>query len=106
VIGEGRPFVSALLVLDPEVAVAWAQRHGVEVTAPAELAVAPEVVAEVGRLVAEANQHFAQVEQVKTFTLLPDEWVPDSVELTPTMKLKRRGINEKYAAEIDAMYGR
>jgi long-chain acyl-CoA synthetase len=105
VIGEGRPFVSALLVLDPEVAVAWAQRHGIDAATPAELARAPQVVAEVGRLVAEANQHFAQVEQIKKFTLLPDEWVPDSVELTPTMKLKRRGINEKYAAEIDAMYG-
>jgi len=106
VIGEGRPFVSALLVLDPEVAPAWARRHGVEAATLAELSVAPELVAEVGRLVAEANQHFAQVEQVKKFTLLPDDWTPDSVELTPTMKLKRRGINEKYAAQIDAMYER
>jgi long-chain acyl-CoA synthetase len=106
VIGEGRPFVSALLVLDPEVAAVWAQRHGIAANTPAELARAPEVVAEVGRLVAEANQHFAQVEQIKKFTLLPDEWLPDSVELTPTMKLKRRGINEKYAAEIEEMYRR
>jgi long-chain acyl-CoA synthetase len=106
VIGEGRPFVSALLVLDPEVAAVWAQRQGIAANTPAELARAPEVVAEVGRLVAEANQHFAQVEQIKKFTLLPDEWLPDSVELTPTMKLKRRGINEKYAAEIEEMYRR
>jgi long-chain acyl-CoA synthetase len=105
VIGEGRPFVSALLVLDPDVAPGWAQRHGVVTGSLAELSRAPEVVAEVGRLVAEANQHFAQVEQIKKFTLLPEEWVPDSAELTPTMKLKRRGINEKYAAEIESMYG-
>jgi long-chain acyl-CoA synthetase len=104
VIGEGRPFVSALLVLDPEVAPGWAQRHGVEASTLAELSKSPEVVAEVGRLVAEANQHFAQVEQIKRFTLLTEEWVPDSQELTPTMKLKRRGINAKYAAEIEAMY--
>ena len=69
-----------------------------------ELSAAPEVVAEVARLVAEANRHFSQVEQVKKFTLLPDEWTPDSEELTPTMKLKRRGITAKYAAEIEAMY--
>jgi long-chain acyl-CoA synthetase len=104
VIGEGRPFVSALLVLDPDVAPGWAQRHGVTAGSLAELSRAPEVVAEVGRLVAEANQHFAQVEQIKKFTLLPEEWAPDSAELTPTMKLKRRGINDKYAAEIESMY--
>jgi long-subunit acyl-CoA synthetase (AMP-forming) len=106
VIGEGRPFVSALLVLDPDVAPAWARSHGVDAATLAELTAAPEVVAEVGRLVAEANLHFAQVEQIKKFTLLPDEWTPDSMEMTPTMKLKRRGINEKYAAEIEAMYSR
>ena len=63
-------------------------------------------MAEVTRLVGEANRHFSQVEQIKKFTLLPEEWMPDSEELTPTMKLKRRGINAKYAAEIEAMYQR
>jgi long-subunit acyl-CoA synthetase (AMP-forming) len=106
VIGEGRPFVSALLVLDPEIAPAWAHRHGVDASTLAELSRSSEVVAEVGRLVSEANQHFAQVEQIKKFTLLPQEWTPDSAEMTPTMKLKRRGISEKYATEIEAMYAR
>jgi long-chain acyl-CoA synthetase len=46
------------------------------------------------------------VEQIKKFTLLPQEWTPDSAEMTPTMKLKRRGISEKYATEIEAMYAR
>ena len=66
----------------------------------------PEVVAEVARLVGEANGHFSQVEQVKKFTLLREEWLPDSEELTPTMKLKRRGITAKYEPEIEAMYAR
>jgi long-chain acyl-CoA synthetase len=106
VIGDQRPFVSALLVLDPEVAPAWAKRHGIEAASLAELAENPEVVAEVERCVTDANARFSQVEQVKRFKLLGEEWLPDSEELTPTMKLKRRGIHAKYADEIDALYQR
>ncbi len=106
VIGEARPFVSALLVLDPEVATAWAARNGIDATSLAELSRDPRVVAEIERIVGEANTHFSQVEQVKKFTLLPEEWSADSEELTPTMKLKRRGVAAKYAAEIEAMYAR
>jgi long-chain acyl-CoA synthetase len=106
VIGDNRPFISALLVLDPEVAPAWAKQHGIDTDDLAELARHPEVHAEVERSVKEANQRFSQVEQVKKFTILPEEWMPDSEELTPTMKLKRRGINAKYAAEIEAIYSR
>ncbi len=51
-----------------------------------------------------ANQHLARPEQVKKFTLLPTEWTPDSGELTPTLKLRRRVILERHASEIDAMY--
>jgi long-chain acyl-CoA synthetase len=106
VIGDKRPFISALVVLDPEVAPAWAKQHGIEAASVAELAQHPEIRAEVERNVQEANQRFSQVEQVKKFTLLAEEWLPDSEELTPTMKLKRRGINEKYAEEIEAIYAR
>jgi long-chain acyl-CoA synthetase len=104
VIGDDRPFVSALVVLDPEVAPEWAKAHGVEVGSVAELAHDPVVHAEIEREVAAANQRFSNVERIKQFTILGDEWLPDSEELTPTMKLKRRGINAKYAAEIEAMY--
>jgi long-chain acyl-CoA synthetase len=104
VIGDDRPFVSALLVLDPEVAPEWAKAHGVEVGSGAALAHDPVVHAEIEREVTAANQRFSNVERIKQFTVLGDEWLPDSEELTPTMKLKRRGIHAKYAAEIDAMY--
>src|SRR4029077_8123983 len=104
VIGDDRPFVSALVVLDPEVAPEWAKAHGVEVGAVAELGHDPVVHAEIEREGAAANQRFSNVERIKQFTVLGDEWLPDSEELTPTMKLKRRGINSKYAAEIEAMY--
>jgi long-chain acyl-CoA synthetase len=106
VIGDNRPFVSALIVLDPEVAPAWAKQRGMQAADLAELARQPEVEAEVARSVQEANARFSQVEQVKRFTVLTEEWLPDSEELTPTMKLKRRGIARKYAAEIEALYAR
>jgi long-chain acyl-CoA synthetase len=106
VIGDGRPFVSALLVLDPEVAPAWAKQHGLDGATLPELAEHPEVRAEVERYVAEANKRFSNVEQVKKFALLGEEWLPDSEELTPTMKLKRRGIHTKYADVIEELYTR
>ncbi len=56
------------------------------------------------RGVDEANRQFAQVEQIKKFTLLGEEWLPDTDLLTPTSKLKRRGIHARYADAIEAMY--
>ena len=105
VIGDRRPFVTALLVLDPEISPTWAKRHGVDDMTLSELAEHAEVRAEVERNVAEANKRFNNVEQVKRFALLGDEWLPDSEELTPTMKLKRRGIYTKYAEVIEELYG-
>jgi long-chain acyl-CoA synthetase len=52
-----------------------------------------------------ANEHLARVEQVKRFTVLPAEWTPESGELTPTLKMRRRVIVDRYGAEIEAMYG-
>jgi long-chain acyl-CoA synthetase len=106
VIGDGRAFVSALLVLDPEIAPAWAKQRGTGGASLAELAEHPDVRVEVEGYVAEANQRFSNVEQVKKFALLGEEWLPDSEELTPTMKLKRRGIHTKYAEVIEELYTR
>ena len=69
-----------------------------------ELATAPEIRAIVEEAVARGNQRLSRVEQIKKFALLPVAWLPDSDELTPTLKLKRRPIAEKYAAEIEALY--
>jgi long-chain acyl-CoA synthetase len=103
-IGDNRKFVSALLVLDPDSAAVWAKAHGKEGLALAELAADPEVLAAVQAGVDEVNQRFAQVEQIKKFALLGEEWLPDSDVLTPTSKLKRRGIHSRYASLIDDMY--
>ena len=105
-IGDNRPFMSALVVLDPEVAPAWAKQKGIEAASLAELAEHPDVVAEIDANVKEANARFSQVEQIKKWKILSDEWLPDSDELTPTSKLKRRGINSRYAQEIEAIYAK
>ncbi len=103
-VGDGRKFISAILVLDPEAATIWAKSHGKEALSLSELAADAEVLAEVQAGVDEVNQQFAQVEQIKRFTLVGEEWMPDSDMLTPTSKLKRRGVNARYADQIEAMY--
>ncbi len=104
VIGEARPFISALVVLDAEVAPAWAAGHGIKATSLVELADHPAVVAEVDREVGIAMEAFNSAESVKKVKVLHAEWMPDSEELTPTMKLKRRGIYAKYIREIEDLY--
>jgi long-chain acyl-CoA synthetase len=103
-IGDARKFISAILVLDPEATAVWANAHGKGGASLAELSVDPDVLAEVQAGIDEINQQFAQVEQIKKFTLVAEEWLPDSDMLTPTSKLKRRGVNARYADEIEAMY--
>jgi len=103
-IGDKRNYVTALIVLDPDVTPAWARAHGIEASSLAELAARPEVLAEVERGVAAANSHLARVEQVRRFQVLPDEWTADSGELTPSLKRRRRVIIDRYAQEIDDLY--
>lgn len=104
VVGDGRPFIAALVVLDSEVAPAWAKQRGIEPTGLAELADHPEVLAEIESEVNAAMASFNNAERVKKCRVLHEEWMPDSEELTPTMKLKRRGIHAKYAKDIEALY--
>jgi long-chain acyl-CoA synthetase len=103
-IGDNRKFCTAILVLDPEYAPVWAAEHGKTGMSPVELAADPDVIAAVQAAVDEVNTRFAQVEQIKKFTLVGEEWLPDSDMLTPTSKLKRRGVNARYAEQIEAMY--
>jgi len=103
-VGDSRNFISVLLVLDPQVAPAWAKARGVAAASMPELAEHPAVIEEVRRALTAANSHLSRVEQFKRFTILPTEWSPESEELTPTMKLKRRVIYSKYGPQIEAMY--
>jgi long-chain acyl-CoA synthetase len=102
--GDRRPYLVALLTLDPEMAAAWARGQGLAPGSLTELTGHPAVLAEVAAAVAAANQRLARVQQVKAWRLLPTEWSADSEELTPTLKLKRRVIHAKYADAIDSLY--
>ena len=92
-VGDGRPYNVALVTLDPDVAPAYEQQNGRDA-----------LLTEVERGIEAANEQLARVEQVKKFKLLDEEWQPGGDELTPTMKLKRKPIHEKYAREIDELY--
>jgi long-chain acyl-CoA synthetase len=102
--GDGRPYPVAILTLDGEVAPGWARARGVEFATLADLAAHPDVLKEVEAAVAAANLKLARVQQVKRWRLLPNEWTPETEELTPSLKLKRRVIHARYAEVIDAMY--
>jgi long-chain acyl-CoA synthetase len=92
-IGDGKPYNVALVTPDPDVAPAFEQQHGRDA-----------LLAEVKRGIEAANEKLARVEQIKKFKLLDEDWQPGGDELTPTMKLKRKPIHEKYASEIEELY--
>jgi len=103
-IGDGRPYNAALIVLDADYAPQWAAQQGLGERSLEALAHEPKVHEAVAAAVEEANRHLSRVEQIKRFTIIEGDWLPGGDELTPTMKLKRRPIAEKYAAQIEAMY--
>lgn len=105
VIGDARPFNTALIVLDADFAPAWAAQHDIEPADLDSLADEPAIREAVQADIDAANDKLARVEQIKRFTILPGDWAPGGEELTPTMKLKRKPIAAKYAEAIDAMYG-
>jgi long-chain acyl-CoA synthetase len=104
-IGDARPYNTALIVLDADFAPMWAGQRGVEDTTLEALASDEQVRAEVEAGVQTANEKLARVEQIKKFFLVAGDWLPGGDELTPTMKLKRKPIAEKYSAAIESMYG-
>jgi long-chain acyl-CoA synthetase len=103
-IGDRRPYNTALIVLDADYAPQWAGQHGLDGSSLKDLAREPKVIEAVQAGVNEANNNLARVEQIKKFTIVPGDWAPGGDELTPTMKLKRKPIAEKYQGEIEGMY--
>ena len=103
-IGDRRPYNTALIVLDADFAPAWAAQQGIEDTSLESLAGDERVRAAVQEGVDAANAKLARVEQIKRFEIVSGDWLPGGEELTPTMKLKRKPIAEKYADAIEAMY--
>jgi long-chain acyl-CoA synthetase len=105
-IGDRRPFNTALIVLDSDYAPAWAQKQGIDDASLETLARDEQVRAAVQEGIEAANAKLARVEQIKRFHLVAGDWEPGGDELTPTMKLKRKPIDEKYHDEIEALYQR
>ncbi|MDQ1460406.1 MAG: long-chain acyl-CoA synthetase [Actinomycetota bacterium] len=105
-IGDARPFNTALIVLEPESARAYAREHAIEHSSLDDLAADERIRAEVAAGIERANAKLSRVEQIKKHALLPGEWIPGGDELTPTLKLKRKPIAAKYAEVIEAMYAR
>lgn len=103
-IGDKRPYVTALITLDPEVAAPWAKTRGLQAQSLADLVNEPAVRAELDSLVASINSRLSRAEQVKRFDVVPEVWSPATDEITLTLKLKRRVILERYAQRIAALY--
>ncbi len=104
VIGDNRKYLSALIVPSFENLEKWAKAQGITYSNPKEL-LSNDKVAGLFEKELEANmKEYARVEQIRKFTLLDRVWSQETGELTPTMKLKRRIINQKYAGHIEAMY--
>jgi long-chain acyl-CoA synthetase len=103
VIGDARPYLVALITLDPEEAPAFAREHDVALDA---LDRSESMHAEIQAAIDEVNSHYAPVEQIKRFEILPTDFSQATGELTPTMKVKRRFVEQKFAYTIDAIYRR
>jgi long-subunit acyl-CoA synthetase (AMP-forming) len=106
VIGDARSYNTALIVLDSDFAPMWAGKHGLEDTSLEALAREESVRTAIQEAVDAANERMARVEQIKKFTIVEGDWLPGGDELTPTMKLKRKPIDKKYADAIEAMYAK
>jgi long-subunit acyl-CoA synthetase (AMP-forming) len=103
-IGDGRAYNAALVVLEPDVAAAFAAKAGIVDVSPEGLARHPGVVEAVRGGIGAANAKLSRIEQIKRFSVLPVFWEPGGDEITPTMKLKRREIGRKYSAEVELLY--
>ena len=103
VVGDRRPYLVALVTLDPEEASAYAKEHGLPED-PTALASSPEIHKVVEDHVASINPKFAPVEQVKRVAILPRDLTQEDGELTPTLKVKRAVVTAKHEHEIDELY--
>jgi long-chain acyl-CoA synthetase len=104
IIGEKRKYLSALIVPNYGELQAWAKKNGIADSDRGALIKNQEVLKLFEQEIAACTHDLGQVEKIKRFTLMPSEWSQDTGELTPTLKIKRKVIDKKYADQIDAMY--
>jgi long-chain acyl-CoA synthetase len=105
VVGDAKPFIGALITIDPEAIEGWKQRNGKPAGASVgDLADDPDLLAEVDAAVKQANLAVSHAESIRKFRILPVDFTEDTGELTPTMKVKRKVVAEKFADDIEAIY--
>jgi long-chain acyl-CoA synthetase len=106
-VGDAQPFIAALITIDPEAFEGWKQRNGKDShAAVGDLAADAALVAEVDAAVTQANQAVSHAESIRKFRILPVDFTEDTGELTPTLKVKRKVVTEKFADDIDALYAK
>jgi long-chain acyl-CoA synthetase len=104
-VGDAKPFIAALITIDPEAFDGWKQRNSKETSASVgDLATDPDLVAEIDLAIKEANQAVSKAEAIRKFRILPVDFTEDTGELTPTMKVKRKVVAQKFATDIEALY--
>ncbi|MDP3968401.1 MAG: AMP-dependent synthetase/ligase [Nocardioides sp.] len=103
VVGDGRPFVAALVTLDPDALTAWAAQHDRK-GGPRELAGDPDVQAAISQAVDDANKAVSQAESIRRFRVLSEDWTEEAGHLTPSLKLKRTTVCQDYDDDIEALY--
>ena len=104
VVGDNRPYVGALITLDPEALPGWSSEHGKDASDAAALADDADLRAEISSAIEDANRAVSKAEAIKQWRILSSDFTEESGELTPTMKLKRNVIADKRAADIEAVY--
>ena len=106
-VGDQQPFIAALITIDPEAFPAWKSRNGKDDSASvADLAEDPDLKAEIELAVKDANEAVSKAEAIRKFRILPVDFTEDTGELTPTMKVKRKVVAEKFATDIEALYSK
>jgi long-chain acyl-CoA synthetase len=104
VFGENKKFAAALIVPDFQFLTSWAKRHKVEYTTNEEMVKHPQVIARFKKEMQKYNHNFGDWEQIKKFDLVADEWSQNTGVLTPTLKVKRRVVEQRYAEKIEKLF--
>ena len=103
VVGDGKPFIGALITLDEEALVGWAEQHNLDPSSD-DLDRNPDVRAAIQKAVDDANATVSQAESIRKFRILPVDWTEESGHLTPSLKLRRSVVMRDFADEVEALY--
>ena len=104
VVGDGQPFIAALVTLDPEAFEAWCALHSKKDSID-DLVSDPDLTAELQTAIDEANKHVSQAESIRKFSILPVDWTEEGGQLTPSLKLKRNVVMREFRHDVEALFG-